>query len=569
MTLSEGVNVTATGLDANSVCLQNRLINLTTNKAVYVYQDTIVTGDVIARVVTTSGTSISAIGSPTTILPANGAYWRVARVGASGFVVVSRDAVTNPGAITGVACTVSGTTITAGSETNIEGTAGTVNTFGDFDVGQVDNNKCICVYKDLNNTNDGTARAFNISGTSISSVGSAHVFAPTAAYLWVDGFHLDGTNCIVSYTDGSNDVNAQVLQVSGTTVTSRTAIILASTDTYIETMCVGMSSTVAFVCYEQTTGLVDTGKLHHITRSGTTLTNQGSQGYGSLTNPDILNGITRMSDTVCLIIYNDGDEQIREMYLNSGVLTIGDTLTVETPNLGTNMGIAIVDTSGNSAAIHSEDDIAIITTDLVATATVGELTASTMTKPCAINADGDYVYIGGINSLGFPTLLKFPTALNADATVVFDPEAGDNIGVQCGVFDADAIWIAGDFGSTTVQKSEDAGSSFANKDASTVGAVEAFIVGPDSDDRVLVSDLDNDDIYETIDSGTSWTQINASSGIVANVVERLDKNVQESVFGNDGNATDNIDYTVNSGIDLEDYTSGFDQDRDITGLEIG
>jgi phosphopantothenoylcysteine synthetase/decarboxylase len=85
---------------------------------------------------------------------------------------------------------------------------------------------------------------------------------------------------------------------------------------------------------------------------------------------------------------------------------------------------------------------------------------------------------------------------------------------------------------------------------------------------VLLVDSD-DDILETIDDGETWT--NLASGItpVPLALARLDKNIQETVFGNQGDTTDNINYSINSGIDLEDYTSGFDKERDITGLEVG
>ncbi len=192
-----------------------------------------------------------------------------------------------------------------------------------------------------------------------------------------------------------------------------------------------------------------------------------------------------------------------------------------------------------------------------------------MRKPADVDADGTFLYIASINSLNFPALIKIATALNDDGSLIFDPGNGDDIGVQCGREDATVVWVAGKFdGTNTVEKSTDSGSSFVVKDDATFGDVEAFVVGPDSDDRVLIAD-DNVNIEETIDSGDNWTNRNTTTGFNVNAIARLDINVQETVFGNDASATDNIDYSVNSGVDMEDFTTGdFPIDKDVTSVIV-
>ncbi len=120
-----------------------------------------------------------------------------------------------------------------------------------------------------------------------------------------------------------------------------------------------------------------------------------------------------------------------------------------------------------------------------------------------------------------------------------------------------------------LKKSENGGTSFTVKDTGAFGDVEAFVVGPDSDKRVLISDVTNDDIQETIDDGSSWTQINSAVGFDINAIARLDKNVQETVFGNDNAANDVIDYSVNSGDDMKDFTTGdFPTASDVTSVIV-
>ncbi len=144
---------------------------------------------------------------------------------------------------------------------------------------------------------------------------------------------------------------------------------------------------------------------------------------------------------------------------------------------------------------------------------------------------------------------------------------GTDIGVQCGRFDVDVVWAAGFFGGTdVVVKTEDAGTTFTVKDPATFGSVTGFVVGPDSDDRLILAD-NNDTIQETENSGTDWTQINAATGFTTNAIARLNINVEESVFGNDSGATDNINYSPNSGDDMEDFSTGFPTE-DATGIIV-
>jgi hypothetical protein len=187
---------------------------------------------------------------------------------------------------------------------------------------------------------------------------------------------------------------------------------------------------------------------------------------------------------------------------------------------------------------------------------VPALGLAAMTKPADIDAAGEFVYLALLDS-GTPILTKISTVLDADGTTVFDPGAGDNIGVECGRFSSDTVWVAGNFdGTNVVEKSEDGGSSFTVKDDGTIGDVRSFVMGPDSDERILVFDETNGDILETRDDGASWDSINASVTPEINAIARLGENVQESVFGNDGAANDSVNYSVNSGDDLEDFQTG-------------
>lgn len=249
----------------------------------------------------------------------------------------------------------------------------------------------------------------------------------------------------------------------------------------------------------------------------------------------------------------------------------GTTVSTEGSNIKFKNGLIGSKTSGaifssiKGIFVYNDSGDAFIV-DLTA---INEYDIAPMRKPADIDADGTFIYIAALDDSGFPVLLKLSTAINADATTVFEPLAGDDIGVQCGRFNADIVWVAGAFDDTnTVEKSEDAGTLFAIKDDGTFGDVKAFIVGPGSDDRVLIAD-DNVNIEETLDSGTIWTNINTATGFNVNAIARLDINVEEVIFGNDASASDNIDYSVNSGVDMEDFTTGdFPTDADVTSVIV-
>jgi hypothetical protein len=174
---------------------------------------------------------------------------------------------------------------------------------------------------------------------------------------------------------------------------------------------------------------------------------------------------------------------------------------------------------------------------------------------------------------GTPILTKIATDLLSDGTTVFNPGGGDNIGVQCGKFNSDVIWVAGNFGGTdTIEKSENGGGSFSVKDPGTFDPVTSFIVGPDSDDRVLVfadagGSVASSSIQETTDNGASWDEKDSALNFISKAIARLDINVEELVTGNEAGASDNIHYSPNDGEDLEDYSTGFPT-QDVTRIIV-
>jgi hypothetical protein len=328
---------------------------------------------------------------------------------------------------------------------------------------------------------------------------------------------IDSSNCLIGYIDTGGDRRYKIIQSN---LTEGSILEILGTDfiSWCEKFHAGSA-----VIYSH---LVSSGgpRWTEVTISGTTLTQTNE-----ITSTGDENATTRGSMT---------------RLDNSHILACWGNATVT---------VAVITTDVTPPGISSTDF------------TIGAIAA----KPCDVDADGAYIYLGLIASDTTPILVKFATALNADGEIVFEPGAGTDIGVQCGRFDADVVWVAGDFdGTNAVEKSENAGTSFAVKDPGTFGAVSAFIVGPDSDERVLIFDSADGEISETIDDGVSWSQKKTGLGYDCHALDRLDINVEEVVFGNDSGATHVVDYSVNTGQNLADYTLTLPVTQDVTGVIV-
>jgi hypothetical protein len=197
-----------------------------------------------------------------------------------------------------------------------------------------------------------------------------------------------------------------------------------------------------------------------------------------------------------------------------------------------------------------------------------DLSLAAMTKPADIDAAGEFIYVALLEG-GTPILTKISTTLNADGTTIFNPGAGTNIGVECGRFSSDTVWVAGNFdGTNVVEKSSNAGTTFSVKDDGTIGDVRTFVMGPQNDDRLMVFDETNGDILETRDDGLTWQNINAAVTPEVNAIARLGTNSQEAVFGNDGAASNSINYSVNSGGNLQDFQTGVYPNQNATRVIV-
>jgi hypothetical protein len=142
-------------------------------------------------------------------------------------VIVYRD-VGNSNYGTAIVGTVSGTSISFGTAVVFE-SASTLNTSVTFDS---TNNKVVIAYTDAGNSNYGTAIVGTVSGTSIS-FGTAVVFESAAIVYTSITYDSNAQKVVISYRDSgnSNFGTAIVGTVSGTSISFGTAVVFESANT--------------------------------------------------------------------------------------------------------------------------------------------------------------------------------------------------------------------------------------------------------------------------------------------------------------------------------------------------
>jgi hypothetical protein len=494
------------------------------------------------------------VGTAFTHDAANGQGVTVAALSSTKAILVYATTTTND--VRAVILNISGTTITTpGSELSL----GFDGSSGQLDIVAVSSSAAILVVRDLTSSNDGVALYLTVSGNTITNESnvtfdSGDIDVPRLAFV-------SSTKAVVAYNESlGGDAQAAILSVSGTTISTGVAITIDDVaDLARGPALAPISTSEVLLAYNNN---VDNNiKARTLSISGTTLTQNSAIVVEAVDFRRM--SIAAYSATKFALSYQSGLSDIKVAELTvSGTSVTSDTPIAQNSGTG-NFLMSSVAFSGLLAINAHKGSLNGILLTLGA-----QLGLAAMTKPASIDAAGGFIYLALLDS-GTPILSKISTALNADGTTVFNPGAGNNIGVECGRFSSDTIWVAGNFdGTNVIEKSEDGGTTFVVKDDATIGDIRTFVMGPDSDLKLLVFDETNGDILETINNGETWTNIdiletinngetwtniNASVTPEINAIARLGENTQETVFGNDGAANDNLNYSVNSGNNLEDF----------------
>ena len=254
------------------------------NKVVVAYRDNAVSpqkGKV--KVGTVSGTSIS-FGSET-IFNAGVTDWITTTFDSSNnkVVICYRDVAASPYPGTAIVGTVSGTSISFGSETVFQ-SANCVRISSTFDSS---NNKVVITYQNAGNSSYFTAIVGTVSGTSIS-FGSSVVFSSASGSYNSAIFDSNSNKIVIAYRDGgnSNYGTAIVGTVSGTSISFGSAVVLNSANTYEISTTFDSNSNKVVIAY------LDEGNSNY----GTSIVLQ--PGFTDITRGEVPSGSQAITDII-------------------------------------------------------------------------------------------------------------------------------------------------------------------------------------------------------------------------------------------------------------------------------
>jgi len=217
----------------------------------------------------------------------------------------------NSPTIYGVVCTLSNTTITVGTATQIANDANTTSLYAS--AVKLDTDKVFAIY---GSSTSPMGVVCTISGTTITAGQSATIATATSGYEYVKVAALSSNKVLTTYRNG-NFLYGAVCEISGTTITPGTSTQLASTTlTYTNNSPTTLSSDKVFIAYRSSNYAY--GQV--CTISGTTITTgtetQLSTFSGSFSG---ISTATLASDKVFVTYAGTGN------HLNGQVCTISGT----------------------------------------------------------------------------------------------------------------------------------------------------------------------------------------------------------------------------------------------------
>ena len=211
--------------DSSAVYYVSLTFDSSSNKVVIAYRDVGNSNYGTAIVGTVSGTSIS-FGTAAVFESATSNYSTATFDSNSNKVVIAYRDVGNSNYGTAIVGTVSGTNISFGSAAVFENSS----TFDPVAVFDSNSNKVVIAYRDGGNSSHGTSVVGTVSGTSIT-FGTPVVFETAATNYLGAAFDSTANKVVFSWSDSSVDGRAIVGTVSGTSISFGTSVLFTSART--------------------------------------------------------------------------------------------------------------------------------------------------------------------------------------------------------------------------------------------------------------------------------------------------------------------------------------------------
>jgi hypothetical protein len=345
--LANGLNavgvVTATsvsGSGANLTDIQSGTSNFVANGTIPSGATVVINTDGTVGIVTATPNNTPTAGDPVVFESAAVNYVSGAYDSTNNKVVIAYMDDANSDYGTAIVGTVSGTSISFGDPVVFE--SATVNaTSVAYDSS---NEKVVIAYKDNGNSQYGTAIVGTVSGTSIS-FGSAVVFE-SAEVLYLSAVY-DSTNekVVIAYRDlgNSNQGTAIVGTVSGTSISFGSAVVFESGNTNHISATFDSTNSKVVIAY-QDTGNSSYGTAIVGTVSGTSISFGTAVVFESATT------------TYCSAVYDSSNEKVVIAYTDSGNSSYGTAIVGTVSGTSISFGTAVVFESAGTSYINAVFD---------------------------------------------------------------------------------------------------------------------------------------------------------------------------------------------------------------------
>jgi hypothetical protein len=239
------------------------LARLSSTQAIVCYRDHGGTNYGTSCIISVSGSTTVTVGTPAVFESASTYDVSVATFSSTKAIVCYQDA-GNGSYLTARILSISGSSVSAGTEIVFANSASTLPL-----VDVLSSTKAIVVFSDQGNSYYGTSRILDISGTTISITGNATVYDSSQSRDNVVAA-LSATEAVVTYRDGNNKGSYSKLSVSGVTITATTPTIFL--DSYINQNAITMLTPTKVIATYRNAGASNIGAASIIETATTNLT---------------------------------------------------------------------------------------------------------------------------------------------------------------------------------------------------------------------------------------------------------------------------------------------------------
>tara|TARA_R110002012_G_scaffold11497_5_gene51873 strand:- start:3506 stop:5743 length:2238 start_codon:yes stop_codon:yes gene_type:complete len=479
--------------------------------------------------------------------------------------------------------TVSGTSISFGSETTYNN-GGTVYTSITYDSNA---GKVVIAFRDQGNSNYGTGIVGTVSGTSIS-FGSETVFESARSDYIGIGFDSTANKVIVGYSDDANSsyVTAVVGTVSGTSVSFGTPVVVASSNSEWIKVTYNSASNTTFVSWMDITNS-NYGSYALGTVSGTSISFTSSAFFASA-HSSYQAAVYDPDQESVVIAYRDQGNS------NYGTAIVYQDLTTNSNNFAgitnqainnsasgevvveggviTNASLGLTLTPGTTYYVQDDGSLNTATSTVNYDIASGSYTQAfsvssqdTFPSGVAFNPAGTKMFVVGntgddVNEYTLSTGFDVSTASFVDSFSV----SGQQAAPMSVAFNTDGtkMYIVGETEDTVAQYALSAGF-----DVSSASYTQAFdISGQETEAQGITFNTDGTKMFIVGDTGNDINEYTLSSGFDVSSASFVDSfslasqttQPKEGVFNSDGTelyvlARDNqkvYKYTLTTGFDV-------------------